>query len=469
MKSLTSWLRKWLHRDNRIVPSVYQVLLWCVAGILLFMSGEWLAHIPGLIEVPVVIIVLYSGFDLILLRRLGVPKVSVQSEDVVQIGLEFQIFSCIEFQMPKRWNQRVLKQFSKAMLQLQINHGMPWYVKPRATERASISFPTSETCKVVFQSRYVPGERGPIEPERMDVAWFSPFRMWCRFQRHEAISPFVVYPDITTWRKEILNFRSQLTLEGRHIRRLVSGDQEFDYIAEYTPDDEPRRINWAATARRGRTMKNVYMPENGQHVVVAIDASRYMAVRLSNGKTRFDLAVESALALIQVAISAGDYVSLVVFSNRVETANIHGKGMPFFHRALHTLANIQPRLVQGGYESLFRFLETRIHKRSFVVILSEFEGVRTDVAFLPAFSEFHRRYPILFITMADIEAIAVADETPTKRSFAKWTAAHWRIEQRQTIVAHLRQSNVAMVESLPGTMAVDVVRAYVEKRNRYIL
>ncbi len=469
MKSFMSWLRKWPHRDKRIVPSTYQVLLWCIAGILLFMGGTWFTHVPGFGLVTIAIVLLFCILDFIYLRHLGLPQVSVLSEEAIQIGLQFEITSFIEFHLPRSWGKHVLGQLSRVLSQIQIDYGLPWNVESCSDESVSISLPINEFCKVVFLSRFVPHERGPIVPERMDISWLSPFRMWRRFHRRGAISPFVVYPDITTWRKDILNLSSQLTLEGHHIRRLVSGDQEFDYITEYGPADEPRRINWAATARRGRTMKNVYMPEKGQHVVVAIDASRYMAVRLGNGKTRFDLAVESALALIQVAVHAGDYVSLVVFSNRVESAHVHGKGMPFFHRATQILANIQPRLVQGGYESLFRFLETRVHRRSYVVIFSEFDGVRTDVTFLPVFSEFHRRYPTLFITIADIEAIAVAKETPKRGNFSKWVAAHWRIEQRQTIVSHLRQSNVAVVESLPGTMAIDVVRAYVEKRKKYLL
>ncbi len=469
MKFLTNLFRKWMSRDDRVTPSVYQVLLWCLGGIVLFIIGPWLVQVPGLIGLISAMAVLYVAKDMFQLFRLGIPTVQVQSEDVAQLGLEFQITTSVEFRLSKRWSIRILRHFEKVLQDIRIDHGFPWYVQLCSSQSASTSIVAEDALDVSFRFTYGSLQRGLVQSERVDVAWHSPFRMWRRLHRYPAMPSFVVYPDITTWRNDVLHIYKQMDGDGRHIRRLVSGDQEFDYIADYTLDDDPRRINWAASARQGRTMKNVFMPEKGQHVVIAVDASRYMAIRLDNGKTRFDLAVESALALIQTAVRAGDYVTVVVFSNRVEWASMHEKGMSCFHRAMERLAKVEPRLVQGGYESLFRFLETRIHRRAWVVILSELEGVRTDVAFLPNFAESHKRHPTLFITMADIEAINVADQTPTRRTFAKWTAANWRIEQRQKVVSHLQRSNVAVVESLPGSMVIDTVRTYLKKRRRFSL
>ena len=71
---------------------------------------------------------------------------------------------------------------------------------------------------------------------------------------------------------------------GAHQRRRRAaaahgrgGNTEFDQLRDYTPDDEFRRIDWAATARAGGRSCATYRVERNQTVMVLLDNGRVMA------------------------------------------------------------------------------------------------------------------------------------------------------------------------------------------------
>ena len=59
--------------------------------------------------------------------------------------------------------------------------------------------------------------------------------------------------------------------------RVAGASTEFERVREYLPDDEFRRINWKATARRGQPMVNQFEAERSQNLVVLLDAGRAMS------------------------------------------------------------------------------------------------------------------------------------------------------------------------------------------------
>ena len=70
----------------------------------------------------------------------------------------------------------------------------------------------------------------------------------------------------------------------RHVRTIGAGS-EFERLRDYTPDDEFRRINWKATARRQRPISVEYETERSQHVVYVLDTGRLMRPIISSGSS----------------------------------------------------------------------------------------------------------------------------------------------------------------------------------------
>jgi len=68
----------------------------------------------------------------------------------------------------------------------------------------------------------------------------------------------------------------QLHMHGQKRVRKIGNSQEFDTIRDYVRGDDPRHINWSATARRGHLMMNHFVDERAQNVYCIIDQSRAM-------------------------------------------------------------------------------------------------------------------------------------------------------------------------------------------------
>src|SRR5581483_4153490 len=76
-----------------------------------------------------------------------------------------------------------------------------------------------------------------------------------------------VYPSLKQLRRyELLVRRGLLAEAGSNAIRRLGTSTEFERLRDYVQDDEFRRINWKATARRGKPMVNEYEAERGQNV-----------------------------------------------------------------------------------------------------------------------------------------------------------------------------------------------------------
>src|SRR5262249_55198999 len=70
---------------------------------------------------------------------------------------------------------------------------------------------------------------------------------------------------------------------------------EFESLHEYAHGDDPRRIDWKATAKRRTTMVRRYQDERSQNLVLVVDCGRLMLERVA-GRARLDWAAAAAAA-----------------------------------------------------------------------------------------------------------------------------------------------------------------------------
>ena len=93
--------------------------------------------------------------------------------------------------------------------------------------------------------------------------------------------------------------RSGIRGAGAYAARRGDG-LEFSELREYVEGDDPRRIDWAATARAGDLQSRVMLEDRALALAVAIDASNSMFV----GRTisNYELACEAARLWFGVAI-----------------------------------------------------------------------------------------------------------------------------------------------------------------------
>lgn len=113
----------------------------------------------------------------------------------------------------------------------------------------------------------------------------------------------------------ILAQKKLYSMIGNHKRSVPGGEREFYRLRDYQVGDEPRRIDWKATAKKGNLITREYEQEQKQTLFIAVDAGCWMSLR-SGGQTLFDEALSTALMLTGVANSNGDSVGFLAYGTK---------------------------------------------------------------------------------------------------------------------------------------------------------
>ena len=253
-------------------------------------------------------------------------------------------------------------------------------VPPVLVEPAPVCAPVvaGTGCSGTLSYAVRPTQRGDARFGRLIGLLASPLGLLCRRVVGGDDDVLAVYPDTTRFlRPEALDPRRVLAAGGARPRRERGAGMEFESLREYVPGDDPRRVDWAATARRGRLITRQYQHERNHTVILALDTSRLMGARVDE-RTKLDHAVDAALALAYAALVSGDRVGLVVFDREVRgtvAPRAHRRALGPFVDVLRTVA---PQLVEPDYRVLVRDLGARQRQRALVVVLTDF--VETDAA-----------------------------------------------------------------------------------------
>lgn len=151
----------------------------------------------------------------------------------------------------------------------------------------------------------------------------------------------------------------------------------FLYVRDYTSDDDPRFIEWKATARTGRLAVKVFEREEFASVTVILALSP-QSLQALPGATPYEAAIEAAALLSHALVDAGADVSLIVCSSGLPRLS---PKLRTIHGLASTLSSIEPPLDAVGWAKCVSELEgvlahsLRRGRRRVAVILGDPDGV----------------------------------------------------------------------------------------------
>ncbi len=276
-----------------------------------------------------------------------------------------------------------------------------------------------------------------------------------------------VYPDVTRLlRPEALDPRRVFAAIGVRPARRRGEGMDFESLREYVAGDDPRRIDWAASARRGRPVTRLYQHERHHTVLVALDASRLMGGRVEE-RTKLDHAVDAALALVYAALASGDRVGMAVFDRELRAylaPRAHRREIGLF---LDLLRPIQPRVVEADYQALARALATRQRQRSLLVVLTDFVEVDAASLTLPL-AQLARQHQLLLVAVRDRVFNALegsdhpADEHPL--DLYRRLVLGDLLREREIALAQLRRAGAQTLDLVPEAITPAMLNRYLAMR-----
>ena len=252
----------------------------------------------------------------------------------------------------------------------------------------------------------------------------------------------------------------------RQIRRR-GGGMSFDALREYVAGDDPRRIDWKATGRRGTTQVREYTVEQGQTVILALDSGRLMT-QLAGDRTRFEYAINSCLVLADVALQGRDKIGLLVFDDEIRGWVPPSTGTVAMRAIRSTLAACDARLVEPDYALGFRTLAQRQRSRALVICLSDVIDARASRAVLSQTRHAALRHITVFLALRNDALVAAAQPAVAAGENAAWrgAAAESLLDARAEALQRMRRAGVQVLDVAPQAMSAALVNRYLSIKAR---
>jgi uncharacterized protein (DUF58 family) len=306
-----------------------------------------------------------------------------------------------------------------------------------------------------------PRQRGEYDWQGIQVRQLSPWRLAWQQWRVDAAQPVAVYPDLVGLRALSLKLALQSSGTMRQPRRLGTGT-EFTELREYAVGDDPRFIDWKATARRNRPLIRVLEPEQEQTVIILLDRGRLMTANIQ-GLQRFDLGLNATLSLALAATQRGDKVGVGVFDRTLHTWLPPQRGQTHMAQIIDRLSRIQPDLLEPDYLGAVTTVISQQRRRALVVVITDIVDEIASAELLTALSRLTPRYLPFCVTLRDpqIDTLAHQLALDVPGSYSQAVAIDL-LHQRQLAFAKLRQRGVLVLDAPATNISDQLVERYLQ-------
>ncbi|MCP4427981.1 MAG: DUF58 domain-containing protein [Chloroflexi bacterium] len=312
-----------------------------------------------------------------------------------------------------------------------------------------------------------PLRRGDYQFGNINLRWRGPLGFVLRQGTVETAVPVKVYPNLLNVRQyDLLLRRNRLQEIGLRHARMFGEGSEFERLREYLPDDEYRRINWKATARRHRPVTTEYQAERSQNIIAVLDTGRMMQSPVAN-IAKLDYAINAVLFLAYVASGKGDKVGMMTFADDVGQFLTPRQGRGQFYRMLEMLYAIEAQPVEPDYRRGLSYLALKQRKRSLIVIFTDLSGGASMNALIGNVSVLARRSLPLVVTISDPDIHTAAQQQPQNSlNVYQRAAAAQLLDERRIALENLQRQGVLTLDVPANQLSVAVINRYLELKGK---
>jgi uncharacterized protein (DUF58 family) len=367
---------------------------------------------------------------------------------------------------PNRVSVKLIHRGGSA-LRAEIRDEPPYLFQINRKELA-IDLKRGETAECLYS--VTPLERGSYQFGALNVRFVTLLKLLVLQRRFALETDVKVYPNIFATRKyKLLAQRRQLTQMGLRPTRLRGTGLEFESLRGYVPGDEPRHIDWKASARKQSLITRQYDVERSRHLILLLDAGRTMASR-GEGLSKLDHAVNAAMLLSYVAVQHDDRIGLMTFADELLTYLAPGKGAAQLDHVMESLYALQPRRVESDYRRAFLAAAQRIRKRALILLFTDLIDPDSSERIIRHITPLLRNHLVLCVALSDYEWVDLIRATPQDTSeLYRQAVAVSILEDRKSALAKLSARGVLTLDATPTDLSVAVVNRYLKIKREALL
>lgn len=330
-----------------------------------------------------------------------------------------------------------------------------------------------------------------LTPLRRGVYYFADIHLQCwgifgliiRQRQVEAAATVKVYPNLHAIQQyELLVRRGMLSHLGLRNSRQFGQGTEIERLREYAPDDDFRRIDWKATARRQKPIVREFETERSQEIVMMLDAGRLMASPIlaepqggeANGSLsagpsseqamiKLDYAINATLMTSYVSVLKGDKVGLIAFSDTVHQYLEPKAGKKQFLTMLESTYALQVYPVEPDFEIAFKYLASKQRRRALIIFFTDILDKDAAEGLVRYVAQLAKHHLIVCVTLTDSNIVALAAQKPADSKIVYQRAIAERLlQEKHGTLEILRSGGVITLDVPAHQLTMTVVNKYLE-------
>jgi uncharacterized protein (DUF58 family) len=312
----------------------------------------------------------------------------------------------------------------------------------------------------------VPSRRGEINFAPADLRVRSVLGLCDTLERVGASESRRSYPDFAqVARYAWLAGDRRLQEIGIKTYQQRGEGTDFKQLAEYRYGDPVRHIDWKATLRQHKPILREFQDERDQCVMLLIDCGRRMRaydVETGIGTGHFDQVLNAVMLLSYVALRQGDAVGALTFGTPPGEEHVFPprKGAHALNALMGELYAVQPSPTHSDYVSVAQNLLRRHHKRSLVIVITNFRDEDSS-ELSHALKLLRSRHLVMLASLRErVVGELMSQPLGTIDGALDVASAHLYEQSRRDAFNRLAARDALMVDAEPPRLGIELVNRY---------
>lgn len=241
---------------------------------------------------------------------------------------------------------------------------------------------------------------------------------------------------------------------------------EFESLTEFREGDDPRRVDWRATARMNRPIVRRFQIERHRDVLLLIDCGRLMGADVGKG-SKLDCAIDAALMVARVALQGSDRCGMALFDDQVLGYLSPVSGVSSLGALADCVYDAATRWRETDFARMFATLQQRHAKRSLVVVISDMVDLETTERFRASLARLAKRHVILFAALqTPVLEQQVHEPLTDSLDAARHTVALQLLRERELALHGVRRCGVQVLDVAPSQLIVPLINRFIDLRQQ---
>jgi uncharacterized protein (DUF58 family) len=311
--------------------------------------------------------------------------------------------------------------------------------------------------------------RGTAMLDSVWVRWTGPLGLVWKQRQLVLGQSVLITPDIRAIRDKGVQMLNRDAMFGVKAQLQVGEGSEFEALSDFRPGMDRRAIDWKQSARHTALLAKEFRTERNNNIIMALDSGRAMSDPLDD-VPRIDRAVSAALLTSYVALKDGDRVGFFAFDSRPRASSRPIGGSRAFATLQRVAAGIDYSASETNYTLAMATLAAGLHRRSLIVVFTEFADTISAELMLGAVGTLLKRHLVLFVVLKDEELEAFTAAEPVHpEDVSRAVTAALLLRERRLVMTRLRHLGVHVIETAAAEAGPALVSAYLDFKRRSLI